>query len=69
MPISAVKIALLALGAVALSGCMIHPHGGHGQRDYNNHKEQNYGNQGYNRPPPPPPGQHRDRYNNNGYGN
>ena len=58
MPISTGRIAVLAFGILALSGCAVGPYGG-------------YGNQGYNQPPPPPPpppGQGPGQ-NNNGYGN
>ena len=42
MPISTGRIAVIALGIWALSGCAVGPYG-------------RYGNQGYNQPPPPPP--------------
>jgi hypothetical protein len=53
IPISTGKIAVLALGILALSGCAVSPYGG-------------YGNQGYNQQPPPD--QESGRYNS-GYGN
>ncbi|MBN6741962.1 hypothetical protein JKG47_15750 [Acidithiobacillus sp. MC6.1] len=47
---------------------MMHPYGGYGHRGYyGNQGPQQYGNQGYNRPPPPPPGPGPSQYNN-GYG-
>ncbi|WP_215878452.1 hypothetical protein, partial [Acidithiobacillus ferridurans] len=51
MPISTGRIAVIALGILALSGCAVGPYG-------------RYGYQGYNQPPPPPPGQYNNGYGN-----
>jgi hypothetical protein len=40
MPISTGRIAVLALGILALSGCAVSPYGGYGHRGYYNNGPQ-----------------------------